>query len=326
MDEQNPLKNPSESSPLDPEGELEPNSEVEDFFQKLMDKSEMRRPRPSPEAIAAALQAMQRLGIAGAEDQSNAAAEPPVGTTQLGIPCPACGYSNQPGNHFCGMCGRAVHGDETAAGPHVGEAPPMPMNAPGPHQYHHHYHHHYIVGGEGGDLLSAALGQRPAATPAKEPVRSRASSGGPALSRTEAALRQMTQDWALACNNKQLDDLLEFYAADALVLRPNLPPVRGTPAIREFFFSALDSGLGDVEMEPLRVELLGDVGYEAGRCKMLVPIAVGKRREERGKYVVVFAKQKSGEWKAVLDSWSTDLTLGAGEPAPTKAALQQPRR
>jgi hypothetical protein len=59
---------------------------------------------------------------------------------------------------------------------------------------------------------------------------------------------------------------------------------------------------------------------------MLVPIAVGKRREERGKYVVVFAKQKSGEWKAVLDSWSTDLTLTPGEPAPTKAAVQQPRR
>jgi ketosteroid isomerase-like protein len=326
VDEQNPLKNPSESSPLDPEGELEPNSEVEDFFQKLMDKSEMRRPKPSPEAIAAALQAMQRLGIAGAEDQPNAPAEPPLGNHQPGAPCPVCGYSNQPENHFCGMCGRAVQGDETAAGPHAGEPPRMPMNAPGPHQYHHHYHHHYFVGAEGGDLLSATLGQRPAATPAKEALRSRPSSGAPALSRTEAALRQMTQDWALACNNKQLDDLLEFYAPDALVLRPNLPPVRGTPAIREFFFSALDSGLGDVEMEPLRVELLGDVGYEAGRCKMLVPIAVGKRREERGKYVVVFAKQKSGEWKAVLDSWSTDLTLGAGEPAPTKAVFQQPRR
>ena len=137
----------------------------------------------------------------------------------------------------------------------------------------------------------------------------------------------MTQDWALACNNKQLDDLIEFYAADALVLRPNLPPVRGTTAIREFFFAALDSGLGDVEMESLRVELLGDVAYEAGRCKMLVPIAVGKRREERGKYVVVFAKQKSGEWKAVVDSWSTDLTLGAGDAIPSKAApVQQPRR
>jgi hypothetical protein len=28
----------------------------------------------------------------------------------------------------------------------------------------------------------------------------------------------------------------------------------------------------------------------------------------------------------VLDSWSTDLTLTPGEPAPTKAAVPQPRR
>jgi ketosteroid isomerase-like protein len=319
-------KNPNQSSPLDPEGELERNSDVEKFFQKLMEKNEMRRPKPSPEAIAAALHAMQRLGIPDADADPDGVSHADNAASAMGAPCPMCGYSKQAGNHFCGMCGRSVRGDDTA-GASNDEQPGIPANAPGPHHYHHHYHHHYFAGGEGGDLLSTAMGQRSAGPPAiKDPARARTQPGGPALSRTEAALRQMTQDWALACNNKQLDDLLEFYAADALVLRPNLPPVRGTTAIREFFFAALDSGLGDVEMEPLRVELLGDVAYEAGRCQMLVPIAVGKRREERGKYVVVFAKQKSGDWKAVLDSWSTDLTLTPGEPAPTKAAVPQPRR
>lgn len=123
----------------------------------------------------------------------------------------------------------------------------------------------------------------------------------------------MTHDWAAACNNKQIEDLVEFYGADALVMRPNVPPVRGTAAIREFFVSALEAGLGDVEMESLRVELLGDVAYQAGRCKMLVPVVMGKRREERGKYVIVFAKEKSGQWKAVVDCWSTDLGLSVAE-------------
>jgi ketosteroid isomerase-like protein len=67
-------------------------------------------------------------------------------------------------------------------------------------------------------------------------------------------------------------------------------------------------------MEALRVELLGDVAYQAGRCKMLVPVVVGKRREERGKYVIVFAKEKSGQWKAVVDCWSSDLGLNVAEP------------
>ncbi len=133
----------------------------------------------------------------------------------------------------------------------------------------------------------------------------------------------MTQDWALACNSKQLDDLVDLYAADALVLRSNVPPVRGTAALREFFFAALDSGLGEVEMQPLRVELFGDVAYEAGRCKMLVPVAMGKRREERGKYLIIFTRQ-DGEWKIIADCWSSDLSLGvAAEPA-SRPSVQTP--
>jgi ketosteroid isomerase-like protein len=134
-------------------------------------------------------------------------------------------------------------------------------------------------------------------------------------------VRKLTQDWALACNNKQLDDVVELYAADAVVLRSNLLPIRGTAAIREFFFSALDSGFGEVEMEPLRVELFGDVAYEVGRCKMLVPVAMGKRREERGKYLIISTRQNA-EWKLVADCWSSDLSLAAGsdvslaKPAP----------
>jgi uncharacterized protein (TIGR02246 family) len=133
---------------------------------------------------------------------------------------------------------------------------------------------------------------------------------GAGISRAEAALRKMTQDWAQACNTKHLDDLLEFYAPDAMVLRPNVPPVRGAAAIREFFFGTLEAGLGEVELEPLRVELLGDAAYETGRCKMLVPVAMGKRREERGKYMIIFNRQ-NGEWKAVADTWSSDLSIAA---------------
>ncbi len=73
------------------------------------------------------------------------------------------------------------------------------------------------------------------------------------MSRAEAAVRSVTQEWVLACNTKHLDDLLELYTGDAIVLRSNCPPIRGASALREFFFGALDAGLGEVEIEPLRV-------------------------------------------------------------------------
>jgi ketosteroid isomerase-like protein len=121
---------------------------------------------------------------------------------------------------------------------------------------------------------------------------------------------------------------VEIYSTDAVVLRPNVAAVRGSAAIREFFFALLDGGLGEVEMEAWRTEVYGDVAYAAGRCKMLTPVAMGKRREERGKYLILCARQ-AGDWRIVADCWSSDLSLGfeveAG-PKPGKAAAAAPRK
>jgi uncharacterized protein (TIGR02246 family) len=282
---------------------VERNPEVEEFFHRLMEKQDMRRPKPSPESITAALQAIQRLG---ARIEAQAAV---TGTSsenmgeEVATACRVCGHDNSSGHQFCGNCGAPLA--DPSAEPRPGAVP----GAGAQHHYHHHYHHHFVAGEDAESL--PAFGPRATSSVAggKEVSKLRPAAPGQGLSRAEANIRQMTHDWAAACNNKQIEDLLEFYAADALVMRPNVPPVRGTAAIREFFVAALESGLGDVEMETLRVELLGDVAYQAGRCKMLVPVVMGKRREERGKYVIVFAKEKSGQWKAVVDSWSTDLGL-----------------
>lgn len=183
------------------------------------------------------------------------------------------------------------------------------------HHYHHHYHHHYFPGAQEGAYPRAAEPARDSARDAlrEEKLRSTAASLRGDLSRAEAAVRAITQEWVLACNTKHLDDLLELYSPDALVLRSNYPPIRGAAAVREFFFGALDAGLGEVEIDPLRVEVVGELAYEAGRCKALIPGSTGKRREERGKYVWVLQRQPNEQWKVVADCWSSDLTLSTLE-------------
>jgi len=86
---------------------------------------------------------------------------------------------------------------------------------------------------------------------------------------------------------------------------------------------------GEVDMEALRVEIAGDLAYEAGRFKALVPSAVGKRREERGKYLWVCQRQTGGEWKIAADCWSSDLTLSNLEsdvPSGAGVKTSQPRK
>lgn len=313
---------PKDQHVQDKSDELTPNPAVDDFFNRM--NYDMRRPKPGQEAVSAALQAIQRLGVQTDSEESLAAED--VSESADGS-CNACGNQNPKGNKFCATCGVPLllpAAPERPATPRVSN-PESVDPAPGPHHYHHHYHHHYFAS-EGAPQAAPTQphGRVEATVPLRDSGRGdagrpRAPLTGTSLSRAEAAVRKVTQDWALACNTTHLDDLAELYAADALVLRPNVPPVRGTASIREFLFSVLDAGLGEVELDPLRVDVFGDVACEAGRCKMLVPTATGKRREERGKYMVVLTRQ-AGDWKIIADCWSSDLSMAAGENVPGKSA------
>ncbi len=318
---------PGSSAGPGSEDDLTPNTTADEFLQRL--QADMRRPQPSQDAISAAFQAMQRIA---AESSGEAGVNALASVPQTGAvtACEVCGHQNRSGNQFCGMCGMPLDGEVGSPAPEHPSSIAPPKTTPqaeGPHHYHHHFHHHYFSSSP--DQSAVGAGSSRADAGLKDTAKLRASGTGQVMSRNEIAVRKVTHDWAAACNTKQLDDLVSTYSTDALVLRPNHAAVRGNAAIREFFFAVLDAGLGEVELEPLRVDVIGDVAYEAGRCKMLVPYVVGKRREERGKYLTVLARQSNGEWKIVSDCWSTDLSLTPGvetEGAKTMPQASMPPR
>jgi len=278
-------------------------------------RSDSGRVKPGQEKIEAALEAVQKLAL----QMDTESAVGGVAEAHEPRACHSCGSTNPRENRFCARCGVPLHDlpeGEAPAPEAVKLINPLP-SAAGQHHYHHHYHHHYFA--TSGDTPSFAIPE-PRTTPINRDGSKVRSGTGAGLSRAEIALRKLAQDWALACNTKHVDDLVDLYAADAIVLRPNVSPVRSAAAIRELFCSVLDAGLGEVEMEPLRVEVFGDIAYEVGRCSMLAPTAMGKRREERGKYVILATRQ-AGEWKIVVDCWSTDLSVAlTAEPAKPAAA------
>ena len=324
-DKDKKLAKPSGPTPT-PDSESVPsigpnNPALGEIYQRLY--PEMRRPKPNQEAIAVALQAMQRLTMEG---DSEAVAEAATQHSSNALtPCPVCGHRNREGNKFCGACGLPLgaaasqspgSASPAAASPDHDEMPlpqtpppaleakdevhPPPGAAAGAHHYHHHYHHHYFQGGQVDVGAATPRANAPESAREADRLRVAAAAKGEPMSRSEAAVRRLTQEWVLACNTRQLDELIELYAQDALVLRSNLPPIRGAVAVREFFYSSLEAGLGEVAVDPMRVEVFGDMAHEVGRYSALVPGATGKRREERGKYLWVFAKQTSGDWKLVV--------------------------
>ena len=312
---------------------------MEEFFRSLQPKM---RTKAGADAMAVAMEAIQHVAAeADVEQSADDVAQGLASDSTAGV-CRICGHRNRVSNRFCAMCGVPVGKDSGEPASAEEEQPRLPA-APGvpavpladesgaksraagleTHHYHHHYHHHYFPAGPDGASPRAA-----ADSGREEKRRPNAALRGE-MSRAEAAVRRITHEWVLACNTKHLDDLLDLYAADALVLRSNYPPVRGAAAVREFFFAGLEAGLGDVEVEPLRLEVAGDLAYEAGRCKALVPGASGKRREERGKYLWVFARQSNGEWQLAVDCWSSDLSLTVLEsdvPLGVAVKTREPRK
>jgi len=237
--------------------------EMEQLYRRL--QPEMRRPKPSPDAIAAALESAQRLAAEADAEQAVDDTAEGLSADSITIVCRVCGYHNREGNKFCGMCGIAVPDpaaeesgvsmEDERQSPRALALPPNPFLNQDPaerppatrptgqetHHYHHHYHHHYFPGGEAMAGRYAPDSMRVDAA-RDDKLRPTAALRGD-MSRAEAAVRSVTQEWVLACNTKHLDDLLELYTGDAIVLRSNCPPIRGASALREFFFGALDAGI-----------------------------------------------------------------------------------
>ena len=289
-----------------------PNSAVDDFFVKI--NHDFRRPKPSEEAVAAALHAIQTLA-------SDAAVEPAADAAltedssrdatnrDAHDPCPKCGAVNSGANRFCGYCGSSLLRRERPASQ---TAPPPSVSVherPAREQHIHHHHHHYFPE----SMVKHAITGETTAALSGEPVAPQ-----PAVT-AEAAIQKLVTDWTLCCNSKRLDDLLALYSPDAILLRPNVSPAHGRSAIRLLLQASLQAGLGDVELDPADAGVLGDIACLTGISRMLVPTGPGKRHEETGKFLFV-ARREGSQWKILADSWCMDsvpkLSAPATVPAP----------
>jgi len=312
---------------------LLPNSAADDFFVKM--NRDFRRPKPSQEAVAAALQAIQTLAGDAAENEAestftDSAFADPTGdraadrredlhSETTGERCPKCRAVNSSSNRFCGFCGSSLlRREKPIAAPvaSLREQPVRDHQAPpqAREQHVHHHHHHYFP-----ESLSVA---RHSFGEMKTALRGELAAPATDEAAAEAAIQKLVTDWTLCCNSRRLDDLVALYSADAIVLRANLAPAHGRTAIHQLLQAALQAGLGDVELEPADAGVLGDIACLTGKSRMLVPTAPGKRHEETGKFLIV-ARRESGGWKILADSWCIDSPQQA--PAAAETPVVTPR-
>jgi ketosteroid isomerase-like protein len=127
----------------------------------------------------------------------------------------------------------------------------------------------------------------------------------------EATIRQQDGAWLKAIGAKQLDAAMSYYGDGAVLLAPNAPAARTKEEIRQFwtqFFTSIPAGVPfSYGTTQVGVAGSGDLGYAVGFYTL------GNPPIDKGKYVEVWKKQANGSWKAIVDTFNSDM------PAPPPA-------
>lgn len=122
------------------------------------------------------------------------------------------------------------------------------------------------------------------------------------LEETARVIRAMDDEFVRNLKSGDITRLVDaFYAEDARLLPPNSPMVSGRTAILERWKAAMAAGVSGLTLNTTHIDVSGDLAYGVGNYVMRMG-----DRQDNGKYVVVYRRQSSGNWRAVADMFSSD--------------------
>lgn len=136
----------------------------------------------------------------------------------------------------------------------------------------------------------------------------------------ESTLKNLDNEWSKAASAKDADKTASYYSDDAQVLPPNSPVIHGKAGARAMWQSMFNTpGFGGGwKATKAEVAKSGDLGYTSGTYEMNETDAAGKPKTDKGKYLAVWKKQADGNWKCVVDMFSSDLPIAGAPPTVEK--------
>ena len=126
------------------------------------------------------------------------------------------------------------------------------------------------------------------------------------LKREGDLLMKLSRDWCAKAATAPVDDWIDFWADDAVLMPPGLPPVRGKSAIRQYVENAAKVPGFQIRWEPesVHVSQSGDLAYMFERNVVTFNDPQGNPVTAHGKVVTVWRKDANGAWRNVVDMWN----------------------
>jgi uncharacterized protein (TIGR02246 family) len=120
-----------------------------------------------------------------------------------------------------------------------------------------------------------------------------------------AALAAARTAFVAALNEGDASAAAVAYAEDARMLAPSADLLEGRDAIGAFWRAGLEAGIADVELDVIEVAH-AEVAYELGRYALSLQPADGAAIVDRGKYLLIHARQADGSWRRAVEMFGPD--------------------
>jgi uncharacterized protein (TIGR02246 family) len=122
-----------------------------------------------------------------------------------------------------------------------------------------------------------------------------------------ARIRALDQQWLEATARRDLDGMMAIYAPDARELLPDLPPLIGTAAIRDFYsklMGQLPRFAHHFDVQEITVSAAGDLAVVQGSYRF-TPDTQLPSQVQSGKFVGVW-RRRDGDWRLAINISNSD--------------------
>jgi ketosteroid isomerase-like protein len=120
------------------------------------------------------------------------------------------------------------------------------------------------------------------------------------------SLMNLSREWSAKVASAPMNEWIDFWAEDAVMMPPGLPAVRGKAAIRQYVEAAGKLPGFQIRWEPESafVSQSGDLAYMIERNVTTVNDPQGNPVTTYGKVVTVWRKDADGSWRNIVDMWN----------------------
>lgn len=125
-------------------------------------------------------------------------------------------------------------------------------------------------------------------------------------------LMELSSAWSKSVKDKNVEEMLSYWADDAILMSPNEPAVVGIDSLRAMVERSMKIPGFEISWKPQQayVSKGGDLGYVIFKNYMTMPVdTLGNTRTVFNKGVEIWKKQADGQWKNVVDISNADPSI-----------------